>query len=327
MIQGHGDDTHLYAQVRANFSSNIFAGADMSPLKDFLKRHIDTIDNYPEPDAQSLAMAIARQRAIDPACVLVTSGATEAIYLVAQALSHAGYRRFHVKHPTFSEYADASLLVNMHPAEQPAEGCVSWVCNPNNPTGSVMPTACLPTEGVLVVDQSYEDFTLEPLMSPQEAIARRNVWQIHSLTKTYAVPGLRIGYVVSSQQNIDLLRRFTRPWAVNALAIAGGRWLVGHDARAVDHVEELLAEAQRLRRELNSIDGITVFPTQTNFMLARIEHCTAAELKDYLARKHRLLIRDASNFGGLDSHYFRISTQRPTENDLLLQAVRAFAKR
>ncbi|MBR1485327.1 MAG: aminotransferase class I/II-fold pyridoxal phosphate-dependent enzyme [Prevotella sp.] len=327
MIQGHGDDTYLYPDVRVNFSSNIFGGADMSGLKEYLRRHIDVIDNYPEPDALSLREAIARRSDIDAGCVLVTNGATEAIYLVAQALRHAGFTRYHVEQPTFSEYADACRMVGMEPSEQAVDGCVSWLCTPNNPTGRVTPIGELPSHGVLVLDQSYEDYTLSQVLTPRQAVLRKDVWQIHSLTKTYAVPGLRIGYVVSSRENIALLQQFARPWSVNALAIVAGRWLLDTDSRAVTDVQALLCEARRLNRELNLVSGITAFPTETNFMLARIEAHSSAALKDYLAREHGLLIRDASNFAGLDQHYFRVSAQQPNENDLLVAAIRSFVKR
>ena len=327
MIQGHGDDTYLYTGVRANFSSNIYGGADMSGLKNLLRRHIDVIDHYPEPDALSLREAIARRYDIDAGCVLVTNGATEAIYLVAQALCHAGFKRYHVEQPTFSEYADACRAVGMETAEQASDGVVSWLCNPNNPTGCVTPIGELPSHGVLVLDQSYEDYTLEPMLTHRQAADCKDLWQIHSLTKAYAVPGLRIGYVVSCRDNIALLHRFARPWAVNALAVVAGRWLLETDCRAVTDVQGLLCEAQRLNRELNLLRGITVFPTETNFMLARIEGHTSAALKDYLAREHGLLIRDASNFAGLDRHYFRVSAQQQIEIDLLVAAIRSFVER
>ena len=85
-----------------------------------------------------------------------------------------------------------------------------------------------------------------------------------------------------------------------------------------------LAETQRLNRALNQLPMVQALPTETNFMLARIEGATAAELKAYLAQEHRMLIRDASNFPGLNEHYFRISAQTPEENDALVAAIASF---
>ena len=176
---------------------------------------------------------------------------------------------------------------------------------------------------LVIVDQSYSEYTDKPLMSPCEAVSRGNVIQIYSLTKTYAIPGLRIGYIVAAAKHIRLLRRYLRTWSVNALAIEAGKWLLTHNVKAVDDIVAYLREAQRLNNMLAQIEGITVFPTETNFMLCRIDvPITAARLKQRLALEHHILIRDASTFTGLDSQYFRVAAQRSDENDALVSAVR-----
>ena len=85
-----------------------------------------------------------------------------------------------------------------------------------------------------------------------------------------------------------------------------------------------LAETQRLRAMLNGIEDIEAQQTQTNFFLCTIRQATAAELKEYLAREHGILIRDASNFTGLTPHHFRIATQSPAENDDLVTAIKNY---
>ena len=134
---------------------------------------------------------------------------------------------------------------------------------------------------LVVVDQSYEHHTLERIMTPAEGIRHDNLVQIHSLTKTYAIPGLRIGFVTAQPQLIDSLRRFVRPWSVNALAIEAARWLLTHDMKAIGDLPAYLREAQRLRQNLNAIPGIKVFPTKTNFMLARMETLTFSRSEDF----------------------------------------------
>ena len=334
MLQGHGDDTYKYGDGLINFSSNIYTHADLSPLKAFLRDRLDVIRQYPEPEPYTLETAIARKHGVPEASVLATNGATEAIYLIAQMLAAEGLQHYHIPQPAFNEYEDACRLFGMTEAD---DG-ILWLCNPNNPTGTVNDVEggmfLRPTGGkrpstdrndesgtFIVLDQSYEDFTLQPVMTAKEAVAQGNVIQIHSLTKTYAVPGLRIGYIVAAEAVINMLRRFVRPWSVNALAIEAGLWLLEHDFKAVNDMAAFLAETQRLRQALNTIPGISVMPTDTCFMLATIEHRTAAELKAYLIEKHRILIRDASNFRGLTPHHFRISTQLPEENNLLVEAI------
>ena len=202
-----------------------------------------------------------------------------------------------------------------------------WLCNPNNPTGDVYDQSVIDRMvakyDLVVVDQSYENYTNRFIMNPRWAARMPNLIQIHSFTKTYAIPGLRLGYITAHASLTAHLRQFLRPWSVSALAIEAGKFLLRND-------DELrctpdLNEAQRLRDELQQIDGIFTQETQTNFILAQFEsRHTAAELKDYLARQHHLLIRDASNFKGLTPRHFRIAAQTPAENDALVAAIQEF---
>ena len=211
-----------------------------------------------------------------------------------------------------------------------AERTMIWLCNPNNPTGSVIPKKILENQIVdnpdivFVIDQSYGAFTQEPLLSAAEAAAYPNLLQLHSMTKRYAMPGLRLGYVTGTPELIDRIRAARMPWSVNALAIEAGLFLCRHPETAALDLAALLAEARRLAAALNAIPGITAETTQTHFMLCRIEKHSAAKLKHWLAEKHGILIRDASNFEGLDSHCFRIATQAPAENDSLVKAIHEF---
>ena len=108
MIQGHGDDAYRYARpIRANFSSNVYGHVDLEPLKAHLRERLDAIGNYPEPEPYRLESALAGLLGLDPAYILVTAGATEAIYLVAHAFQGS---RSTILQPTFSEYADACRL-------------------------------------------------------------------------------------------------------------------------------------------------------------------------------------------------------------------------
>ena len=309
MINGHGDDAFRYDHISINFSTNISQHADHSLLKAHLTGCFDLISNYPEPEAWTLERALARRLGLDEACVLVTSGATEAIYLIAQAYAHLPYD---IDQPTFSEYEDACRMFGL----REGRGGLGWICNPRNPDGHVYTedelTRLAADHELLVIDQAYERYTRKAVCHVPTAVT------LHSLTKDYAVPGLRIGYVTAPAPVVARLRRYMRPWSVNALAIEAALFLLEHDELLM---RPDLDEAQRLNRWLNGLRGITALPTDTNFMLCRLEHHTAAEVKDHLARRHGMLIRDASNFRGLDEHYFRVAAQLPEENDLLVDVL------
>ena len=209
-------------------------------------------------------------------------------------------------------------------------GALFWLCNPNNPTGSVVPVDKLRAaiedhpQTIFVIDQSYGFFTREPLLSAAEAVRYPNVIQLHSMTKRYAMPGLRLGYMTGSPTLLAHIRNFRMPWSVNALAIEAGLYLCAHPETAPIDLPALLAETRRLRERLNTLPGLTAEPTQTHFFLCRLATHRASDLKQWLADRHGLLIRDASNFEGLDAGAFRIATQTPEENELLVEAVRQY---
>ena len=107
MINGHGDDAYRYTAIRANFSSNVYHRVNHDGLNRYLAGCLSCIRSYPEPEPYALAAELARLHGVSPEEVCVTNGATEAIYLIAQAFcgSHSA-----VWIPTFSEYADACRL-------------------------------------------------------------------------------------------------------------------------------------------------------------------------------------------------------------------------
>ena len=320
MIEGHGDDLYRYENIKMNFSSNIYNGTDLSALEAYLSSRMAVVRSYPEPSAASLEQMIARECGISPDEVLVTSGAVDAIYLIAQAYRNEG--TCHILQPTFREYEDACRVFGY---QESNEGALCWLCNPNNPTGDVLAVedvlALADCHRLLIVDQSYEDYTTTPLLHPADVVGQDNIILLHSMTKRYAVPGLRLGYVTASSAIIRRLREQYRPWAINALSLEAGKWLVQRGVTAIPDLPSYLAETQRLRTMLNGIEGIEALDTQTNFFLCTIASATAAQLKEYLARKHGILIRDASNFTGLTPHHFRIATQSPAENDTLVTTI------
>lgn len=337
MIEGHGDDIYRYDDlVKMNFSSNIYQHADLSMLKEHLMEHFDIVNNYPEPQPRSLEKLIALKEGISPECVMVTNGATEAIYLIAQ-LFHGSASI--IPQPTFSEYADACRIhrhiisyENTDDLMQLPRDRVYWICNPNNPSGNVLMKGFMnylvrrSPRYTFVVDQSYEAYTNEPVLVAREMNGVPNLLLLHSFSKTYGVPGLRLGYVTGFPSTIQLLRNLRHPWSVSNMAIEAGKFLLKNGMHAVADLPAYLAEAERLRSQLRQIEGVRVFETKTNYMLCELETASATDLKSFLIHEHGILIRDCTNFYGLSNHFFRVSTQKPEENDALIAAIREYLK-
>lgn len=332
MILGHGDDIYKHnQQLVSNFSSNVDTHQDLSALRQHLARHLDVIHSYPEADAHSLVASLAKKHKVEDENICVTNGATEAIYLLAQAFRGC---RTSIVIPTFSEYEDActihahqlSFLSSLEEVEQGTQ--LVWLCNPNNPTGAIYSKERLISivnahkDTSFVFDQSYEAFSSQSLLSIQEALALPNVILLHSMTKCFAIPGLRLGYITASQALIAKINGYRMPWSVNQLAIEAGKFLLGMEQ--TNNLDQRLADAQKLSKALGEIDGLVVFPSETLFFLCQLKHKKASDLKAFLIDEHGILIRDASNFRGLDEHYFRIASQTQEENNRLIEALKSW---
>ena len=331
MIEGHGDDLYKYGKkIVSNFSSNVYNRIDHSGLYQRLNERLSTICSYPEPRPYSLESEIARRYSLTPRQVCVTNGATEAIYLIAQVFQG---RISAVLGPTFSEYADA-CRVHRHKVKPfysldalPEDAELVWICNPNNPTGEVRNKEDLKAlvdshpDKLFIFDQSYEYFTLKSLLGIKEAASFPNVILLHSMTKQYAIPGLRVGYFTASEGLTDDVRCRRMPWSVNSLAIEAAKYLLEEGDGISADIPQLLAERERLTNLLLATGMLEIWPTDTHYMLIKLRMGKAAALKDFLAVNHGILIRDASNFEGLDERFFRIATQTPEENDKLVKAI------
>lgn len=335
MLTGHGDDTYRYGdKIKMNFSSNTYQQADLSALKAHLAARMDVIGNYPEPVPEDLETLIAEKLGIPANMVMVTNGANEAIYLIAQLYS--GWASV-IPQPTYTEYADACRMFGhlisyerTDELELLPEDRIYWLCNPDNPTGNVllkpfvMQLIRKHPRYLYVLDQSYADYTLQPTILPNEMTSCYNVMLLFSLSKRFCIPGLRLGYVTASPIIIERLRQIRQPWTVNALAIEAGKFLISNDVRVLPDMKACLEEARRLRHELDAIDGLMVLGGHTHYMLVNIEWASAPELKNWLIEHHGILIRDASNFHGLDNHCFRVASQTPEQNDALISAIREY---
>ncbi|MEM6540902.1 MAG: aminotransferase class I/II-fold pyridoxal phosphate-dependent enzyme, partial [Bacteroidota bacterium] len=211
---------------------------------------------------------------------------------------------------------------------QPKHYQVVFICNPNNPDGSIIPAETLmpfiekAPSTTFVVDEAYIEFTNQ-IESLAPMVKRfNNLIVVRSLTKTFAIPGIRLGYVIASPSIIEQLLNKKMPWSVNALAIKAGLLLFEQYDRWLFNVEELLEETREFIRELSEISWLKVKSSHTSYFLVELNKGTAATLKEYLANQHGILIRDATNFSRLHGEYIRLSTQSQDANASLIKALK-----
>lgn len=311
MINGHGDDLYKYKHIVANFSSNVHQNTDNTSLIEHLREVLPICTaSYPEPEPYRLQRLLAEHHNISPDCVVVTNGATEAIYLIAHLFSGKPVK---INEPTFSEYRSAS---EVYQSTITPQASIRWLCNPNNPTGLVQSEDY--DDEILVIDRSYEYYSRKVL--PKLTLDDKHLY-IYSLTKRYKIPGLRIGYILTSPSIATKIRHIRQPWSVNALAIEAGIWIAQHNFPETINRVNLWEETDRLRLALSQIPGIELEDSDTHFMLLKTPK-RAQELKEELAQEFGILIRDASNFKTLSSYHIRVATQDRKANDLLVAALK-----
>ena len=336
MLYGHGDDFYnAKNEVKINFSSNVWHGANLEKLKEHLNEEFNSLTRYPEPDAATLKRLLARRHEVKEENIVVTNGSITAFYLIAQAWRGA---KSTIAVPSFAEYEDACRLhehtLTFFSTEEDLSDVslegqdFCWLCNPNNPDGKLIHRGELlrlvdaHPETLFVIDQAYVAFTTEELLKPKDVYAHKNLLLVQSISKAYNIPGLRIGYLVADQSLTERLNRYVIPWSVNAVAIEASKYILIHPAQFTLPIRKWQRETSDLIYLLRKLDGVEVIPTATTFFLVRLKKGTAAGLKQYLLEKEGILIRDASNFRGLDESYIRLSTQRTEQNEQLVAAMK-----
>lgn len=341
MLFGHGDDLYNSKnEVKINFSSNVWHSANLEQLKEHLNNQFDRLTHYPEPDAASLKQLLAHRFNVGEENIIITNGSITAFYLLAQAWKEA---RSTILIPSFAEYEDACRL-HGHKityfstandlSELSLEGQdFCWICNPNNPDGKLIHRTELLNliaanrQTTFIIDQAYVAFTTEELLSPTDINNNPNLIIIQSISKVYKTPGLRIGYLIASPTLINEIKPYVIPWSVNAIAIEAGKYILLHPGRFTLPLRQWQQDTAELMGKLNQLEGLEITPTATTFFLVRLKKGEAADLKQYLLDKYNILIRDASNFRGLDKSYFRLSTQKREENHLLVNGIKEWLAR
>ncbi len=334
MLYGHGDDIHNFTGlIKHNFSTNVRQDIDLSPVYDFLKANIELISSYPEPLGESLAATIAEHYRIEPGNILVTNGTTEAIYMVAQLYSGETSA---ICAPTFSEYESACSIYGHHLRYTCKERFINvhftgtkliWLCNPNNPTGEIFPRQSLEElisgnpDSYFIIDEAYSDFTAENPSLLDKINLFPNLIILKSLTKTYRIPGLRLGFVAADKTVINSLKKIKQPWSVNSLAIEAGKYIYSNIQLLTKPVLPLIQERKRLGLILQSRFSFKLIPSETTFFISEIPQGTANGLKNYLAMEHGILIRDASNFRGLGERHIRLAALSREADDALIRAL------
>ncbi|MDZ7579502.1 MAG: threonine-phosphate decarboxylase [Deltaproteobacteria bacterium] len=358
MITGHGGNIYELARRLGcapadivDMSSNVNPLGPMAGLVRELETRLSVITALPEAGAEGIIGNFAEYYGVDSRCVAAGNGTTQLIHTLPVALNS---RNVLIVGPTYADYADACRMFGVNHdslladettrfrADIPAVAHKAkafdtvFICNPNNPTGSLIPAADLiwlssrlPAT-VFIIDESYMPFVGSEAADSVIARGLPNVIVLHSLSKIFRIPGLRIGFLVGPENITAHIGRYRLPWNVNSLAHVAVEYLMTQRERVGDFIREtrafLVVEKRHLEVGLSKVPGMTVFPTETSFVLIKLPEAVGAESVCERLSRHKILIRNCANFVGLDDRFIRVSLKTRECNQMVIDHLIALCK-
>ena len=347
----HGGHIRRLAQVAGippgellDFSASINPLGPPRWLRDVVVNHLGDIANYPDPECAELVEAISDRHGVAPERLVVGNGSAEIIAALPRVLP---VTRVLIPVPAYVDYAaaaaQAGLSVDRMPLAEDADfaldpesiggllrgGEAVFIGRPNNPTGMLCPApglvllAARHPHSWLIVDEAFIEFVGEEDGADDGALLQAdapNLVVLRSLTKLFAIPGLRLGFAVAPPDIALGLRRALAPWSVNALAQAVGVAALA-DTGYVQATRAFVREERSgLAEKLAALPGLRVFPGRANYLLVKMGEgpVDARGLAQRLLQKG-IAIRVCDDFDGLDGRYFRVAVRTAEENARLVE--------
>ena len=337
--------------VKLDFSSSVNPlGISRFVLK-AIHENIDSLASvYPDPKCSELKKGILEYLQLDrdPDWINVGNGAIEIIHNFARAFVR---KRVVIPVPTFCEYEYASKLMNAQITFVPPKNLTMdtdsilrtaknsdaiYLCNPNNPTGilstnnirKILESVSEPT--IILLDESFIELVTK--RGKSDSLIRRieefdNVVIIRSLTKSFGLAGLRVGYCICNPKLGKKLSSYQISWNVNGIAQKAAVCAL-KDSHHLTKAKALIKEEREfmqsyIKRKTKSFVPID---SNVNFFLIRLKTIKSTKLRDLLLKRNGILVRDCVSFNGLESgQYVRVSVKKHDENALLLQALESMS--
>lgn len=352
----HGGNIRAYLEENSSleekiidFSANINPLGMPSKARKALIKNLDTLIHYPEPESKHLKESLASFHHIGYNNLLIGNGSIELIHLIPRALKA---KNVLIVTPTFSEYEFAVKSNGARPIFVKAieredfkidnlkvmkfipEVDLVFLCNPNNPTGSCLPPGeilallelCAKHKTILVLDEVFMDFVEsgDEITMVSEATKNKSLLVLRSLTKFFALPGLRLGYLIGHGDLIGKISPFQYPWNVNSLAQVVGEGVIKDRGYIKKSKEYVLKEGRYLFANLKKIEGLKIYPPSSNFIFCKLGNGKIRRAKKLSERliKRGIIIRRCHNFRGLNDRFFRVAVRERDENIKLISALK-----
>lgn len=352
----HGGDIWLASRTSGAKPAEIIDfSASINPLglppsvEKALKNAIKSVAPYPDPSSTALKEAIAGFHGINTDEAVPANGSNEIISLLPRLI---GKGPALIVEPAFSEYRKALSLfgvkVKSHVLKpetgfglkagqlmKAIEGSSAvYLTNPSNPAGMLTSRETLldiirharKKRALVIIDEAFADFTNVSVIP--EAVNAGNAIVLRSMTKFFAMAGLRLGYAVGGRKVISRLSELVPAWSVNTLASVAGVAALSDKDFSKKTYEWLQSERAFLFKGLSAIKGLEPFESSANYIMVRVaDDSDSRELKQALFEKNGILIRELSAFRGLGPEYFRVAVLGRQENVKLLSALRGHLRK
>lgn len=321
-----------------DFSSNINPFGPPTIVKEILPNV--ELSSYPDRNVIALRRALSNQLGVDLNQIVVGNGTSELIWLIAFAFVQPGDRIVALG-PTFGEYQRCARLmggqvifVNACPEDQfrlnfqevnqalnANQPGLCFICNPNNPTGTIIPLETIqswaqmhPDTG-FIIDEAYLPFA--PRFQSAIKLGLPNIIVLCSMTKDFSLAGVRLGFAVGQEEHIDKISQIRPAWNVNSLAQSAGLAVLNQKHFVSESNLKIRMEKEKLVFELEEL-GFFIPPSETHYFIMEVGE--AGNFRSRLLRDHLIQVRDCTSFG-LPA-YVRISTRKSEDNQQLISAIK-----
>ncbi|HEU4604805.1 MAG TPA: histidinol-phosphate transaminase [Nitrososphaera sp.] len=299
---------------------------------------------YPDPECSELKKSLSRYLRVDQELISVGSGAIEIIYWFARAFAK---NRVVIPAPTFCEYELAShktgaqvTLVPLHDFELDADEIIEkakgadavFLCNPNNPTGTLATgqikkiIESIDSSTKILLDECFIELVDYPDANSMMGRIKEfdNLVILRSLTKSFGLAGLRVGYSVCNPALAGKLSADKVPWNVNGLAQAAGVAALA-DKRHLPRARAIVRKERKfLHDRIGRLKSFSPSRSDVNYFLVRLQGRNSAQFRNALLKKTGVLVRDCSTFTGMGSQHIRVAVKAHRENLRLLKALEGF---
>lgn len=347
----HGANPHyLYDALKIemplyciDFSANINPLGPPSSLEKHWSSFYSSITHYPDPHALQLTKLLATKEGVPESSILIGNGGAEIITLVGRLL--AG-KKVLIIQPAFAEYAEAchaaGCEVSFFQLQEPdwelnldqlrpllKEHDAIFLCTPNNPTGVSFPKKvvhelvieCKKENCIVVIDEAFYDFTDDAFTFASLVEVHEHVIILRSLTKIFAIPGLRLGYLLAAAPLVQQMKSYKPHWSVNAVALAAGKLCIADKA----YIEQTRVYIKEQKQRLNAFFeeyGFEVSNSSINFYLLKDPGAEDASVLLSFLLKKGVIPRHTYNFPGLDGRWLRFAVKSAADNIELMEALR-----